>query len=70
MDSELLALVKIWGPLALGWPIAFMLGRELLSWVKEEREKMKVDVESRLKLAASLDNLTKIIVERLSNAKP
>ena len=69
MDADWVSLLKIWGPLGLGWPIAYMLWRELMTWVKEQRERALTEVESRLKLSASLDALTKI-VERSVNEKP
>lgn len=69
MDAGWVDLLKIWGPLALGWPIAYMLGRELLTFVKEQREQSKVDIESRVKLATALDALTRI-VEKVGDGKP
>lgn len=68
-DAGWLDLLKIWGPLALGWPIAYMIGRELLTLMKEQRETYKADIESRVKLANSLDGLRQTI-ERVANAKP
>lgn len=68
MDANWMDLLKIWGPLALGWPIAWMLARELLAIMKEQRDTYRADIESRLKMAASLDGLTEMIEK--SNAKP
>lgn len=52
-------LLKIWGPLALGWPIAYILIRFIM-------DHYKADIESRVKLATALDALTRS-VERIEH---
>ena len=54
-------LLKIWGPLAFGWIIAYLLIRFIM-------DQYKADIESRVKLATALESLTKI-VERVANGK-
>ena len=61
MDSGWFDLLKLWGPLALGWVVAYMLIRFIM-------EQYRNDIDSRVKLATALDGLTKMI-ERVANGK-
>lgn len=54
-------LLKIWGPLALGWPVAIMLIRYIMQQNKEF-------IAANVQLATSLNSLTKA-VERLADGK-
>lgn len=60
MDIVTVALdvLKVYGPLALGWVIAAYLGKFIL-------DRYQQDIDSRVKLATALDGLTKIIDEGL-----
>lgn len=52
MDWPMLKeIMTIYGPLALGWPIAIYLGKRAL-------DRSDADVESRIKLALALEGLT------------
>lgn len=51
---DLIDLVKIWGPLGIGWVVAAYLLKFVL-------DRYKDDIDSRIKLALSLDGLSKII---------
>lgn len=44
-------ILTIYGPLALGWPIAIYLGKRVL-------DRADADVDSRIKLALALEGLT------------
>ncbi len=46
--------VKIYGPLALGWVVAAYMLKFVL-------DRYKDDIESRVKLATSLDSLSRVI---------
>lgn len=59
MEAGWFDLLKIWGPLALGWPLAYILVRFIM-------DNYKADIESRVKLASALDGLIKA-VERSSD---
>ena len=52
-------ILKIYGPLALGWAVAAYLLKFIL-------DRYQTDIDSRTKLAIALDGLTKI-VERIGN---
>lgn len=54
---EMLELVKVYGPLALGWVVALWLIKFIL-------DRYQADIEGRVKLATALDGLTRVI-ERL-----
>ena len=61
MDAGWFDLLKLWGPLAFGWVIAYLLIRFIM-------DQYKADIDSRVKLATALESLTKII-ERVANGK-
>lgn len=46
--------VKLWGPLSLGWVLAIYLLKFVL-------DRYKDDIDSRVKLSMSLDALSKVI---------
>ena len=46
--------IKLWGPLSLGWVLALYLLKFVL-------DRYKDDIDSRIKLAMSLDNLSRVI---------
>ena len=52
-----LEVVKLYGPLSLGWIIAAYLGKFML-------DRYNADIESRVKLATALDALAKSVEER------
>ena len=54
MEAGWLDLLKLWGPLALGWVVAYMLIRFIM-------ENYKADIQSRVQLATALDGLTKAV---------
>lgn len=54
---EYAEIFKVYGPLALGWPIAIYLGKFLLT-------RYESDIESRHKQAAALEALVKLIEEK------
>ena len=54
IDADWWSLVRIWGPLALGWPLAYLLVRFIM-------DNYKADIESRVKLSAALEGLTKAV---------
>lgn len=56
-----LELVKLWGPLSLGWVAAAYMGKFIM-------DRYDRDIDSRVKMAASIDALTRV-VERMDNAK-
>ena len=51
---DLMDIVKIYGPLGIGWIIAAYLLKFIL-------DRYNTDIESRTKLATALDGLTKVI---------
>lgn len=51
-------LLKVYGPMAIGWIIAGYLGKFVL-------DRYQADIDSRVKLATALDGLTKIIDDRM-----
>ena len=51
---ELLDVIKVYGPLGIGWVVALYL----LKFVLERYDR---DIEARTKLATSLDGLAKVI---------
>lgn len=51
-------LLKIYGPLALGWLVAAYLLKFVL-------DRYQADIDSRVKLATALDSLTKVIEGKL-----
>lgn len=51
-------LVKVYGPLGIGWIIAAYLLKFIL-------DRYNADIESRSKLATALDALTKVIENKL-----
>jgi len=53
---ELLELVKVYGPLALGWVVAAYLLKFIL-------DRYQTDIDARVKLATALDGLTRVIEE-------
>ena len=61
MDPAYLELIKLWGPLSIGWIVAAYL-------IKFIMDRYNSDIESRSKLAMALDSLAKA-VERQTNAK-
>jgi len=56
MDSSWLELVKLWGPLSLGWVAASYMGKFIM-------DRYDRDIESRSKLASALQELTVAIRE-------
>lgn len=58
---ETLDLVKAFGPLALGWVVAFYLMKFIL-------DRYDKDIDSRNALASALNNLSKIIEQSGRNA--
>ena len=60
MDPSTLDLIKIWGPLALGWVVAFYL----LRFIMERYDK---DIDAKIKLALALDALAAAIKENREN---
>ena len=61
MESALLSavveFVKVYGPLSLGWVVAFLLGKFILA-------RYDADIQSRVALATSLDKLAASIEGR------
>lgn len=55
---ELAELIKVYGPMAIGWVIAGWL-------IKEFLQRNAADIESRVKLAVALEGLTNTIKEAL-----
>lgn len=51
---EFMELIKVYGPLALGWVVALWL-------IKFVLDRYQSDIEGRVKLATALDGLTKVI---------
>lgn len=47
-------IVKLYGPLALGWVVAAYLGKFVL-------DRYQADIDSRVKLAGAIDMLTKMV---------
>lgn len=47
-------LIKVYGPLALGWVVALWLIKFIL-------DRYQADIEGRVKLATALDGLTRVI---------
>lgn len=57
MDIAWGDIIKVYGPLALGWVVAAYLLRFIL-------DRYNADIEARIKLATALDALSKLIQER------
>lgn len=55
---EVMELVKVYGPLGIGWIIAAYLLKFIL-------DRYNADIESRTKLSTALDSLTKVIEDKL-----
>lgn len=51
---EWMDLIKTYGPLGIGWVVAGYLMKFIL-------DRYNADIESRVKLAAAIENLTRII---------
>ena len=51
---DMLDLVKVYGPLSLGWVAALYMLKFVL-------DRYQTDIEARVKLATALDGLTKLI---------
>ena len=51
---ELMDLVKVYGPLAIGWVLAAYMGKFIL-------DRYSADIDARVKLATALDALTQLI---------
>lgn len=51
---EFIELVKVYGPLGLGWVVALWLIKFIL-------DRYQTDIDSRVKLATALDGLTRVI---------
>ncbi len=49
-----LELVKLWGPLSLGWVAAAYMGKFIM-------DRYDKDIDAKVKLATALDNLSDII---------
>ena len=54
---EFAELMKIYGPMAIGWVIAAYLGKFVL-------DRYNADIEARVRLANALDKLTDLIEKR------
>ena len=57
MDPALTAALTTYGPLALGWIIAFYIGKFVL-------DRYNADIESRVEMATALNALAKSIEDR------
>ena len=57
MDLPWGDIIKLYGPLALGWVVAAYLLRFIL-------DRYNADIEARIKLATALDALSKLIQEK------
>lgn len=57
MPDQWLELVKLWGPLSLGWLVAAYLGKFVI-------DRYDKDIESRAKLAIALQELSDAIKEK------
>lgn len=57
--GDLGELMKVYGPLALGWVVAVYLLRFVL-------DRYQADIDARVKLATALDALTKVIEGKLN----
>ena len=62
MDASWLELVKLWGPLSLGWCAAAYLGKFIM-------DRYDKDIDAKVKLSTALDSLTSVIKERISNVR-
>ena len=51
---EVLDIVKVYGPMGIGWLVAAYLLKFVL-------DRYNADIEARVKLAAALDNLSRVI---------
>lgn len=58
MDIAWGDIMKLYGPLAIGWVVAAYLLKFIL-------DRYNADIEARIKLATSLDALSKLIEEKL-----
>lgn len=59
METEVLKQVLlVYGPIGLGWPIAFLLMRFIMTHMKDS-------VESNLRLASAIDSLEKWVREAM-----
>lgn len=54
MDSSWVELVKVWGPLSLGWVAAAYMGKFIM-------DRYDKDIEAKTKLASALENLSNMI---------
>lgn len=57
LTAALITMLTTYGPLALGWIIAFYLGKFVL-------DRYNADIESRVKLATAVEALAKSIEDR------
>lgn len=60
MDPAWIELVKVWGPLSLGWVAAGYMGKFIM-------DRYDRDIDSRVKLATALDALTKMVERENEN---
>lgn len=58
MDPAYIELLKVWGPLSIGWFVAGYL-------IKFIMDRYDRDIESRTKLATALESLSAIIKEKI-----
>ncbi len=57
MDQAYIELLKVWGPLSIGWFVAGYL-------IKFIMDRYDRDIDSRAKLATALEGLTDAVKER------
>ncbi len=55
-------ILKIYGPLAIGW----VLAGYLMKFIMDRYDK---DIDAKVKLSTALDSLTSVIKERISNVR-
>jgi|TARA_S200002703_G_scaffold15841_2_gene13486 hypothetical protein len=53
--------VKLYGPLAIGWVVAFFLWQELKTHIARYHEEKERDIEVKANMLNALQNLTDII---------
>lgn len=59
MDLPWADIVRVYGPLALGWVVAAYLLKFIL-------DRYQADIDARVRLATAIDSLTKIIEGKLN----
>ncbi len=56
METTWVELVKLWGPLSLGWIAAAYMGKFIL-------DRYDRDIQAKVELAAAINQLTKMVEE-------